>query len=502
MPSGSEFNGSFPQSPPMTPPRAFSCVVLLLTFFACLPKPGLLAQDALPQTAQVEGVVRDLNGRPIPGVSVILQQPGAADRRIAKTDSDGLFAVFALPAGNYDIKVEKGAFGTATSKSFSLAPAEKKHCEFVLRSGQSTDSSLSGIELDDKPNFTVAGLSDLTGSGGHGSETRMRTGDVLAKETVELEPRKAESADKLLQARAQIEKKLAGREPLPVREEGDLHRELGDIDEKLNDPLAAEREYENATGADPSERNYFIWGAELLLHGAYAPAVEVFGKGSRLHPDSSRMLAGLGAALYANGSAEDAAKRLCEASDLDPGNAAPYQFLGKMQESTTTALPCIEERLARFVSNQPSLALANYYYALALWKGERGAETVHNSGQVERLLEKAAALDPRFDPAYLQLGNLRFERGDSTGAIAAYKKALAENPSSSETHYRLGLVYERVGDRAKGRSELEIYKKLDRDEASTIGRQRRELGQFLFVFKTPSRSPAAVQDSLAPSGPK
>src|SRR6202000_2766959 len=81
----------------------------------------------------------------------------------------------------------------------------------------------------------------------------------------------------------------------------DLHRLLGDLDEKLGDPLNAVRADEKAVRLDPSEQNYFQWGSELLLHRAVQPAVEVFRDGATAHPKSERMLAALGAALFGGG---------------------------------------------------------------------------------------------------------------------------------------------------------------------------------------------------------
>ena len=95
------------------------------------------------------------------------------------------------------------------------------------------------------------------------------------------------------------------------------------------------REYEKAARMDPSEQNYFEWGTELLLHKAAEPAVEVFARGSSAHPNSARLLTGLGAALYSNGSWDEAARRLCEASDLQPADSAPYLFLGKIEKTTS-----------------------------------------------------------------------------------------------------------------------------------------------------------------------
>jgi len=293
------------------------------------------------------------------------------------------------------------------------------------------------------------------------------------------------------QARGLVNQMLASEKELHKPVEADLRRGLGDLDEKLEDPLEAVREYERAAGLDASEQNYFAWGAELLLHRAVAPALEVFGRGVRLHPDSARMLAGLGAALYTSGSVEEAAERLCAASDLSQSNSpsdspsdfAPYLFLGEMQEATSTPLPCIEQKLARFAQNQPENAFANYYYALALWKRDRGSENPGALRQVETLLLKSLAIDPKLDLAYLQLGNLYFARGAFQEAVAAYQKAVVANPAGSEAHYRLGLTYKRIGEGAEAQREFEEYKQLDKRETAAIERQRRELRQFIFVLK-------------------
>jgi tetratricopeptide (TPR) repeat protein len=557
-------------------------VSLSLSLFLSL-SPAL-GQDSTPQQeAQVEGVVRDSAGKPVAGASVLLQREDQSKAAETKTDAGGAFVFLAVRAGRYTVKIEKSGARDGIESFINLVPAEKKHCDLVFRGwGESSASSApnpsapnassrnasSAIELDDRPNFIVAGITDSSGAGGHGSETRMRTGEVLAKETLNLEsgeskgvPRPAagsagheghgpESAlraalqqsprsfdanhelgefyldsekcreaipllqtayqvnpgdhpnafdlalafkacGEFAQARGLVNQMLASEKELHKPVEADLRRGLGDLDEKLEDPLEAVREYERAAGLDASEQNYFAWGAELLLHRAVAPALEVFGRGVRLHPDSARMLAGLGAALYTSGSVEEAAERLCAASDLSQSNSpsdspsdfAPYLFLGEMQEATSTPLPCIEQKLARFAQNQPENAFANYYYALALWKRDRGSENPGALRQVETLLLKSLAIDPKLDLAYLQLGNLYFARGAFQEAVAAYQKAVVANPAGSEAHYRLGLTYKRIGEGAEAQREFEEYKQLDKRETAAIERQRRELRQFIFVLK-------------------
>ena len=157
------------------------------------------------------------------------------------------------------------------------------------------------------------------------------------------------------------------------KDQAELHHLLGDIEEKSGNPLEAVRQYQRAAELSPSEPYFFDWGSELLLHRAIEPAIEVFSKGNRLFPHSARMLVGLGVAWYSNGSYDQAAQRLCEASDLNPGDPKAYLFLGKIQSVEATQSECSTERLARFVKLQPANALANYYYAVNLWKRRQGA---------------------------------------------------------------------------------------------------------------------------------
>src|ERR1700721_4464122 len=224
------------------------------------------------------------------------------------------------------------------------------------------------------------------------------------------------------------------------------------------------------------------------------------------------MLAGLGAALYTSGSVEEAAHRLCAASDLTPsvppsvppsGSAsasAPYLFLGEMQEASSTPLPCVEPKLARFAHDRPDNAFANYYYALALWKRERGSDNPDALRQVEALLRKSLAIDPKLDRAYLQLANLYFTRGSFPEALTASEKVVVANPAGGEAHYRLGLTYKRIGEEAKAQREFEEYKQLDKSEAATVDRQRRGVRQFIFVLRGQSLKNQSLKgDALSPA---
>jgi tetratricopeptide (TPR) repeat protein len=285
------------------------------------------------------------------------------------------------------------------------------------------------------------------------------------------------------QAREHIQKLLAHQET------ADLHRCAGEIDEKLDDPLSAVHEYEQAVRLDPSEQNYFEWGSELLLHRAVWQAREIFGRGAKAYPKSARMLAGLGTALLAGAHYDEAALRLCEASDLTPADPEPYIFMGKIEMVAPNPLVCVEQKLARFAEQQPENSLANYLYAMALWKRQEQSPDEPVSRQVETLLTKAVTIDAKCGDAYLQLGILYSSQRNYEKAIGFYTKAIEVNPQLDDAHYRLGMAYERTGEPAKAKQELKLYDEIRKQQADAIESQRRKVKQFLVVVPGQQANP-------------
>jgi len=458
-----------------------------------------------PDTVTVEGTVRDTAGEPIAGAAVALEEKGSSTKIETKTNADGAYVLSSSRGGTYTLVAEKSGWLKTIADSLMLAPGNMRHVDLVLRPSGSpkfesstpppAKASPGAMEFSDEPKFIVAGVTDWSNLGLHGSAASSKTSESLAKETLMLKSSETEIAPAgksgkqyemalaysakgdLAEARQQIQNALA------KADDAEGHRLLGELDERLNDPLDAVREYEKAARMDPSEQNYFEWGTELLLHKAAQPAAEVFAKGSSAHPNSARMLTGLGAALYSNGSWEEGARRLCAASDLQPTDASPYLFLGKIEKATPAPLPCSEQKLARFVQQQPGNALANYYHAISLWKREKGSQKPADLKEVEALLKKSVAIDPKFDEAYLQLGVAYFAQADFEQAIRNYKKAIEINPQLGEAHRQLGLAYQRTGEKLKTQEEFQAYEQAEKEEAAEIERQRRELRQFLIILK-------------------
>lgn len=541
-------------------PRYLRTATCLLAVMASLAPSMVHGQSAdRMESGSLQGLVRDSHERPVAAATVSLQADIGTKTLTAVTDSEGWYHFAALRAGVYTLRVEKAGYDAAIFGPCALGGKEAKKIDLTLKPAKASTVPTGTPEFYDEPQFTVAGVTDTTQLGGHGSDAVVRTREGLARETVSLKPladgsaqtSAAAAAEKSLREAAEHEpesfdanyrfgKQLVdegkAREALPYldrasqlrpgdyaasydlarahadagdyqdarkrvralqtvqdkagQEKAELHHLLGDVEEKLGNSLEAVQEYQRAAELNSSEPNLFDWGAELLMHRAMEPAIEVFTKGNHLFPHSVRMLVGLGASWYARGSYEPAVQRLCEASDLNPDDPSPYLFLGKIQSVEKTQPDALVERLRRFVTLQPENAMANYYYAVSLWKGRKGPEDGETLARVQSLLDKSVHLDPRLGLGYLQLGILYSERKDFSKAISAYQQTIELNPSLEEAHYRLAQAYRQTGQKLQAHEEFAVYDQISKRKAADAERERHEIQQFVYTLRD---RPSALQ---------
>jgi tetratricopeptide (TPR) repeat protein len=512
------------------------------------------------QQGTIKGTVHDSTGKLVGDASVRLERkdvPGVVEAVVgAKTSAAGGFVFSAVPVGSYTLSAEKSGLRSRSTTVVASPDGNQKPVDLVLDadSAASAPSSAPAMEFADKPNFTVAGVTDWTAVGGHGSDATLRTSEALARETLALKPQGLGPGDaRANQSESNLRAALAGapgsfdanhqlgefylragnyQESVPLlqaayridptnrgneydlarayeatgdfpqsrdhvekllahQDDAGLHRLLGELDEKMGDPLAAVHEDEQAVRLDPSEQNYFAWGSELLLHRAVWQAAEVFKNGTKAYPKSARMLAALGTALFAGALYDQAADSLCQASDLNPADTEPYLFMGRIEMAAPKPLACIEPRLARFVQQQPGNSLANYFYAMAIWKRQQQPMDQKALQQVETLLAKAVAIDPKCGDAYLQLGILSSSQRNFEQAIGFYSRAIEVDPQLGEAHYRLGVAYDRIGSPEKAKQEFQRHDEIEKLQAAAVERQRREVKQFLVVLEGQPATPPA-----------
>jgi tetratricopeptide (TPR) repeat protein len=268
-----------------------------------------------------------------------------------------------------------------------------------------------------------------------------------------------------------------------LKNTGELHDLLAQIEEKDGKYVAAANEFEIASHIDPSESNLFDWGSELLLHRTYEPAIDVFQQATRLYPTSPRLMIGLGMALYSRGKYDEAVKALLTAADLSPTDARCYFFLSKAYYSSPNMAEEVIVKFRRYAELQPNNALAQYYYAMSLWKGRRVGDAELDLREVEALLQKSIALDSKLPEAHVQLGNLYADQHEYEKSIPEYVRALELDPNLSDAHYRLGTDYVHVGKKDQAQQEFDVYQKLRAEHLAEVDKERAEVQQFIYSSK-------------------
>jgi len=133
--------------------------------------------------------VRDSSNRPLVAATVCLQVKDGAQVLTATTDSNGTYRFSSLHEGTYTLRAEMPGYHNAVIGPVALRPGETKKIDLGLEPPKASappSSSTTKPEFFDEPQFTVAGVTDTTNFGGHGSDTVLRTTETLAKETAPL----------------------------------------------------------------------------------------------------------------------------------------------------------------------------------------------------------------------------------------------------------------------------------------------------------------------------
>lgn len=243
-------------------------------------------------------------------------------------------------------------------------------------------------------------------------------------------------------------------------DKAELHNLLADVEEAEGNVQEAARQYEVAARMDPSEKNVFDLGSDLILHRGFEPALKVFEFGTQRYPKSARMRVGLGVTHYSLGQYDNAVEVLCEAVDLDPTDTKALDFLGKMHDVSPQYADQVTRRLAHFVRIYPQNAAANYYYALSLRKRTLVPRTETPEESARDFLQRAVKLNPGFADAHYELGLLLEDEGKQSEAIYEYERATRLKPDLAKGHYHLARLYQKAGRTALAQQEFRRFEQL------------------------------------------
>jgi tetratricopeptide (TPR) repeat protein len=276
--------------------------------------------------------------------------------------------------------------------------------------------------------------------------------------------------------------------------------------------------YRQAAAQAPKDETPYRDMGDLLLNRLKRPAeaVKAYARAIELAPQDGAARFGLAMALLANDRKADALKSLAEAERLtvnDPNPAymagrihasekrfdAAIAAMGRALESSPAFVPALSdradlqaeagrpaaaaadyERLMKLQPNNPTTQLklgmlyqrmgrfaeARNAYLAALQRNDQLAVAYNNlammglrqgkdEGQIEPWARKAVALGAAVPNFHDTLGQVLAAKGDTQGALAAYREAVKLAPGEPELQFHLAQAYEAAGQRGEAKAAYE-----------------------------------------------
>lgn len=142
-----------------------------------------------PNGIRLAGAVRDADGQPVKDAIVHLSAHPSVAQLETKTDAYGRFSFSSVSGASFHLQAERADLIGATKDILPDSGGCELQVDLVLGTkkevpSKSKSSSITqAMEFADDPSFTIAGVTDWTAVGGHGSDSILRTTETLANET-------------------------------------------------------------------------------------------------------------------------------------------------------------------------------------------------------------------------------------------------------------------------------------------------------------------------------
>lgn len=315
---------------------SFRMKSLLLPAFAFV-----IAMPAFSQVTAVQGTVKDENGKPVVGATVIFERTDIKGHYEVKTKKKGDYGYYGLPMGTFNISVSVDGAIKDTAKNFRTSPGDPKELNFDLKATAQQQQQLKAA---------------------------MDSGAPISKELERgMTKEQKEAFDKNVKANVALKEKQ----------------------KQLNDSFATgkaaldAKNYDAAIealtkGAEVDPKQGAIWGAlaEAYIGKAgttpaeasanYDKAFDAFKKAIEISPEDAGLYNNYALALAKDKKIDDAKTNLAKAVQLDPPGAGKYYYnLGALlvNSGQNTAA---EEEFKHAIDADPTYADAQYQYGMAL----------------------------------------------------------------------------------------------------------------------------------------
>lgn len=352
--------------------------------------PSAIAQQPSvgePGGATITGNVRGYDGKPVSEATITLErkdQPGSLE---VKSKADGAFAFSHVSVGSYQLSARGSGLQSHVASVAISSESGNQRVDLILQktgsnqaSGAPAQRSPQTMEFTDQPNFTVAGVSDWTAVGGHGSDSTLRTSESLATDTATLKPDDPGHAT------------ASGLGALKAK---------GESEDRLRAALAS--------APDRFETNHRL-GEFYLNHKRYQQALPLLEKAYQIDSSNQVNLYDLGLAYVGKGELTKAREHIRELLEQHQ-SAGLHRLMGELDEKSGDPLSAVHE-YEQAVRLDPTEQ--NYFdwgsellLHRAVWQAQqvfrKGADAYPKSARMQTALGTALFAGARYDEAALHL---------------------------------------------------------------------------------------------------
>ena len=234
----------------------------------------------------------------------------------------------------------------------------------------------------------------------------------------------------------------------------------GDIQEKRGNFAEAADAYREAVRLAPGQEEYRVTLAyDLIQHQNFQSAVELLEQSAPLFPASARIRTLLGIAQYSNSDVDEATASLVEAITADPKVESAYRSLAQIVlQSSAAPPPAVIEHLCRWNATICSALKLR----VAREKDDPAMQNEAIAG-----LKRAPGDDPI---ARCELARA-WEWTNRLQEARTEMEACLRFVPSPQNHYRMGLIYKRLGLNDLSQGEMDQRKRMlqKMSEESALG---------------------------------
>jgi tetratricopeptide (TPR) repeat protein len=379
--------------------KSFYAVLLIVVTAIGFTPCRLLSQTPHTDSASLQGVIRDSEKKPIVGVIVYLRSKNGNGAFSETSDSEGRYQFSALRDGIYTLHAEKANFGSITFDAISITAGEKKTLDLMLIPQDPVHSTTSAAEFFDQPQFTVAGVTDPTTAGGHGSQAVVRNTEALAKATAALSEESSTNASSLSSASEDAAREAVESAPEDFNANyhlGKLLADRGKTDEAIVYLTHAHRlnpkDYENAYELS------LVYTNKAEYPNARAILQQLLTSEGRSHQDQAALHHLSGVIAEKSGDSLNAAREYQQAAELDPSETNLFDWGSELLEHRA-----LEPAIEVFSKGKDS-----FPHSIRMLIGLGVAEYARGSNHdaIDRLCQ-AADVDPMNPAPYIFLGKIQ-----------------------------------------------------------------------------------------------